>query len=375
MNIKQTQVVVSKALTAKLTPIVWGRHGIGKSQVIAQLAQAKAKEQAIQFTRNPNEFDDKHYGFVDLRLGQTEVGDLIGLPDKVDENGSKKTIWLKPEWFPSHPKSRGIIFLDELNRARLDVLQAVFQLVWDRRLATHVLPEGWGLVVACNPAGADYFVNEIDPALMDRFVHIKLNPETKEWVEWAKNSNHVMSGITDFIEKYPDMLGTGGVECNIDVKPSPRSWEVLSYMLDGLDQELWLETSMGIIGNEASIPFLDSLKKNIEKPVQATQIFDQYDKWKSRVKKQSDPEKSRIDLLRLSCDDIERIIKKDYISKDLTKAQEKNLIDFMGDIPADLCFSLVKFFTTDKSLGTNKFMTMLNKYPELYTRLKDVSKL
>lgn len=375
MNVGNAKIIVRKAIESRLTPIIWGKHGIGKSQIVSQLGEDLAKEEKLEYTTDPLCFDDKHFGLVDLRLGQMEVGDLLGMPFGLSDK--QQTIWFKPQWFPVHPKSRGIIFLDELNRARLDVLQAVFQLVWDRRINTHKLPQGWGIVVACNPSGSDYFVNELDPALMDRFVHIKLTPEVKEWVVWAKNKGEVMPEITDFIEKYPEMLGNEGCEVPIDVKPSPRSWHVFSLMLKGLDEELWLETAMGIVGNEAAIPFIENLKKNLEKPIRADQILNFYDKWRAKIKKYGSTEKSRFDLLRISCDDIERILKKDYTNSEtnLSKEQEKNLVDFLRDLPSDLAFAMIKTLVDNRRMGTDKFNQLLCKYNDLYMKLEKVSKL
>ena len=374
MNISGAKRIIRQAIKKGLTPIMWGKAGIGKSQVVSQLGEDLASEYDLKFTTNPKYFNEEHFGIVDLRLGQMEVGDLIGMPDIDREN--KRTQWLRPDWFPTQMASRGIIFLDELNRARLDVLQAVFQLVWDRKIATHILPDGWGIVVACNPSGSEYFVNELDMALMDRFVHIKLNPETKEWVSWAKDTGKVNSEITDFIEKYPEMLGHEGGSISIDVKPSPRSWKVLNDMLDGLDEDLWLETAMGVIGNESAIPFLESLKKDMEKPIRARQILDHYKKWRAKIKKYSETEGSRFDLLRISCDDLERVLRKDYSDEhDMNTDQEKNLVDFLRDLPNDLSFALIKTLVDNKVMGTDKFNQVLCKYDDLYMKLEKVSDL
>jgi len=375
MNIQGTKAVVSRALKNKLTAILWGKAGIGKSQVVAQIAESFAEENKLKFTDKAKDFDNKHFGFVDLRLGQMETGDLIGMPIPLKEEG--KTIFLKPLWFPTEKDSKGIIFLDELNRARLDVIQAVFQLVWDRKLASHILPEGWGIVVACNPAGSEYFVNDLDPALMDRFVHIKVHPETKEWIEWAQNTGDIRTEITDFIGKYPEMLGNDGCDIPIEIKPSPRSWQVLNLMLNNLDEDLWIETATGIIGIETAIPFIENLKKNIDKPIRAVQVLGQYSKWKTKIKSYSNPEKSRLDLLKITCDDIERVLRKDFSStdKNLTQTQENNLIAYMRDIPKDLMFAMVKTIVDAKKMGTDKFNQILCKYNDIYLHLEKVSEL
>jgi hypothetical protein len=376
MNIEKSQRVIKQAIKNRLTPVLWGRHGIGKSQIVEQLARQLSGEFKKDFTNNPHYFDSDHFGFVDLRLGQMEVGDLLGMPLVNAEK--EQTIWCKPKWFPATEDSKGIIFLDELNRARLDVLQAVFQLVWDRRISTHILPEGWSICVACNPSGSEYFVNEIDPALMDRFVHIKLNPEPKEWVAWARNTKSVNEMIIEFIEKhYQENLGLDGYDVNLEIKPSPRSWHVLSQMLNDLPEDLWLETAMGIVGNESAIAFHKHAKSNLERPIRANQVLGAYPKWQKKLKKYADRENVRADLLRITCDDIERELKKEYVEgkKEITKSVEENLVQFLRDLPTDLSFAMIKTLVDSKKMGTEKFNELLCRYNDIYMKLENANKL
>jgi len=372
MNIKNAKQVIEKSFSENLTPILWGKAGIGKSQLVKQIAEEHARENNLEFTNNPINFDEKHFGFVDLRLGQMEVGDLIGMPN-IGKDG--RTEWASPSWYPRNENSRGIIFVDELNRGRLDVIQAIFQLVWDRRIHTHALPKGWKIVSACNPSGGEYFVNELDEALLDRFIHIKLNPEVKEWVEWAKDKErgNINVGVTDFIEKYPEMLGNENHDIPLNIKPNPRSWEVISKILTNLPENLWLEVAIGILGNECAIPYIENLRKNIEKPIRAEDILQNYKEYKKVIKSYGKKDNARFDLLKISCDDIERILKKDYVSKDLSENEEKNLVDFLKDLPSDLSFAVIKALVSSEVMGTDKFNVTLTKYDDLYTKLEKVT--
>ena len=87
-----------------------GRHGIGKSEILT------------------NYFAKKGMKVVALFLGQmSDPGDLIGLPDKSGE----KTVFRPPYWFPLDGKPI-VLFLDELNRARPEVLQTIMYLARNR---------------------------------------------------------------------------------------------------------------------------------------------------------------------------------------------------------------------------------------------------
>ena len=139
MDIKQLKRFLPYAMKTKVAVMVHGLHGIGKSQTIKQFAE----EQGMQF--------------IDRRLSQMESGDLLGLPSL--ENG--RTSFFTPDWLPTDPNSKGILFLDEINRARRDVLQGVFQLVLDRQLGSYKLPDGWSVISAINPNTDDYDVTNV----------------------------------------------------------------------------------------------------------------------------------------------------------------------------------------------------------------------
>ena len=172
-------------------------------------------------------------------------------------------------------------------------------------------------------------------------------------------------------------VGHEQIEIPISVKPSPRSWELVSKILPNLPQDMWLEVCSGLVGMESAIPFIESLKKNLEKPIRAEQILNHYNKWKSKIKKYSEKETARLDLLRMSCDDLTRVLKK--VSSDggsgVTQAQELNIVAFLRDLPSDLSFSVIKYLVSQDQMGTDKFNEMLCKYDDLYNKLEKVSEL
>ena len=128
MDIKQVKRTLM-GLPPRHSVLLEGRHGLGKSQVVAQTAAAMSAKLGIPF------------GFIDIRLGQYEVGDLIGIPrardtftvtNKVFKNGSLEsqeviaqhvTVHDLPLWFPRNPDSYGYMFFDELNRGSRDTQQ------------------------------------------------------------------------------------------------------------------------------------------------------------------------------------------------------------------------------------------------------------
>ena len=182
MDIK-TLTSTIRFLPADISVLVRGPHGIGKSQVAAQLAADEGKT------------------LIDRRLSQMSEGDMVGLPELVDG----VTRFCPPDWYARACKEPTVLLLDELNRATPEVMQAAFQIVLDRELNGHRLHEGTR-VVACINASAEYEVNEMDPALLDRFWVCDLEPSDEDWLTWAA-ANGVIQGVKSKGQYQPTYLG------------------------------------------------------------------------------------------------------------------------------------------------------------------------
>ena len=153
----------------KVTPpeqniMLAGNHGIGKSQIITDY------------------FTKKKLKVVTLFLGQmSDPGDLIGLPHYDEATGL--TTFSPPYWFPIDGKPI-VLFLDELNRARPEILQTIMDLALNKKLAGRPLPQGSRIVSAVN-AGDEYQLTDLDPALVSRFNIYTFKPSSDEWLKWA----------------------------------------------------------------------------------------------------------------------------------------------------------------------------------------------
>lgn len=205
MNVTETKRTLM-LLPPRESLLIEGNHGLGKSQVVAQSAATMSK------------LLGKPFGFIDFRLSQKEVGDLIGMPRGMDrfdvthtvfENGKLArvkrvaehvTIYDAPAWFPTDSESFGYLFLDEINRATREVQQAAFELVLDYRLNFQTLPMGWRVIAAINDNLDVYSVLAMEPALYSRFLKVKFRPTTGEWLDWARGEDKVES--LDFLKAY-----------------------------------------------------------------------------------------------------------------------------------------------------------------------------
>lgn len=216
----------------RLTPaeqniLLIGRHGIGKSEILTRFY----RQQGMRV--------------VTLFLGQmADPGDLIGLPHEHDGH----TIFLPPFWFPTDDKPI-VLFLDELNRARPEMLQAVMDLCLNRTLASRSLPAGSRLIAAVNE-GDDYQLTEMDPALLSRFNSYHFAPTASDWLTYAERE-HLDERVIRFIEHEPRWL--------TDV--NPRAFTHLARAIQPLKQITEQEGPFicGIVGPAAAARFMASL--------------------------------------------------------------------------------------------------------------------
>ena len=169
----------------RLTPatqniMLIGRHGIGKSEIITEFYRRQGMKVIAFF------------------LGQmSDPGDLIGLLHKDETSG--RSVFLPPYWWPQ-PNEPIVLFLDELNRARPEILQAVHDLALNKRLAGKQLPAG-SMVIAAVNEGDEYQLTELDPALVSRFNLYEFAPTVEEWLVWASNHD-VDERVITFIQKH-----------------------------------------------------------------------------------------------------------------------------------------------------------------------------
>ena len=315
----RTFLKVAPLLPGSTSVLLRGAHGIGKSQVVRQVA--------------------KHFGLpvTDRRLSQMSEGDMIGLPSTDGE----VTRFNPPDWYKAACNKPTCLFLDELNRATPEVMQAAFQIVLDREL------NGWKLhpdtrVFAAINTGGSYTVNEMDPALLDRFWTIDLTPDTQDWLTWAKESGSVHENVVTFIagnEKWLDPPKNGEPGA---VSPSRRSWERLSNALSLADvvespnDPMFYPLCLGYVGTEATIAFHDYVK-TIDAQVTGEEILNEYPKVKSKIARLGQ-EKLNVAIEKLA----------DYIIKNVTTVndtQGQNLKDFMEALPAELRVAAWSKFT------------------------------
>ena len=246
----KTFVAVAPHVAAVKKPILLrGRHGVGKSCVVYQTAA------------------NLGLPVVERRASQMTEGDLVGLP-KTDGN---VTAFCPPDWYIEACNNAVVLFLDEVDRATIEVRQGIFELTDSRKLNGHMLHPETLIFAAVNGGehGEQYQVGEMDPAELDRWTVFDVEPTVEDWLNWAKpNVNEI---VWDFINQNRDHLEhTGDFEPN-KVYPSRRSWDRLNECLTAgefLTDEnrkaqagTIYELGCAFVGFEAAVSFRDFAEK------------------------------------------------------------------------------------------------------------------
>lgn len=336
-------------------------HGVGKSKVVRQVAarirdelRAKIKEGGTTHDIDGVVIDLAQFkaaaleaGFmpvIDRRLSQMSEGDMIGLPSTDGET----TRFNPPDWYKLACRVPCVLFLDEINRATPEVMQAAFQIVLDRELNGHKLHPLTRVFAAVN-TGAAYTVNEMDPALLDRFFTIDLMPSVEEFIAWARDTDPVQGGnlnpvIPDFIsaQKTADggtwLYPAKNAEAS-SVQPSPRSWEALNKamtyakLIDNPQNETFHHMAIGFVGVEAAIAFRD-FARSVDNRINGEEIVNEYHlkAVAAKIKRMGQGRQNDI---------VEKAAAYVVGSLDtLTEQQGKNIKQLITDLPEELRISL-----------------------------------
>lgn len=229
-----TKELLSQA-KADIPTMVWGASGIGKSEIIQQVAE---------------ELNATYY---DIRCNLYDPVDVRGgLKVERQADGTYKTRYGIPEDWPDANSQETIVLnLEELNASPKATMNAFLQLVLDRRIGAYKLPANTVIFACGNQAKDRAAVQAMPDPLKRRFGHFCLEPNIDD-----TSAHFVKIGIDPsiiaFLRYRPEALHDYSTEQQAN--PSPRAWSYLNKKLPFLADEYYGCAS--IVGDGAAGEFI-----------------------------------------------------------------------------------------------------------------------
>jgi len=343
-------------------PLFAGDAGIGKSEINQQWVEDKRKE-------NPN------FWFYDLRLAYLEAPDLIGLNKIVSVDGKDRSSNVLPDFWPDSNDHtiEGLLLIEEPNRAQSDILNALMQLLTDRKVHGYTLPPGVVIAGCINPDNGNYDVTNMDAALKNRFEIFDVRYNRDDHINFMKDQSYD-TRIVNFVEsggwvfKPIEELGTEGVYI------SPRTWSKVDSVLRHGDVDdtsnLTYDVLSASLGKHVATAFFKFC--NEQRPLEAKDFKGKKRKAAfARLKDMVNPDTYRGDLLEITANSIIEAYPKNFSDKDL--------FEVVGIMPADKAVNMVRkcwaniLSLRESGALPNHTMTVeewSGQFPEIFMELK-----
>jgi hypothetical protein len=215
-SIRELPDLITTYLQCNLVPMITGSPGIGKSDVIRQVAE---------------QFNLK---VIDLRLAQMDPVDMLGFASRNDKTG--KGFYLPMETFPlqSDPIPAGyagwLLFLDEITSAKDAIQAAAYKLILDRMVGSNPLHKNVAIVAAGNKESDNAIVNPMSSALKSRMVHLEVDVNPAHFCEYAASKGWDPR-IISYLNFRPDNVYTFKPDSTGATYACPRTWEFTNRLM------------------------------------------------------------------------------------------------------------------------------------------------
>ncbi|RJR29576.1 AAA family ATPase [Candidatus Microgenomates bacterium] len=223
--------------------LITGAPGIGKSDIVYQVASGVKSELLISHPVVDDPTDPKGYPWPD-KDGKSAKHLPYGILAQALK-ATKKTIW----------------FLDDLGQATPAVQASYMQLLLARRVGEHVLPDCVTFIAATNRRTDRAGVQGILEPVKSRFVSIvELSPTIDDWVHWAIGKN-ISPELIGFLRMRPDLLSDFHPSSDMSNSPCPRTWAHVAKILTADPAEdILFPMIAGAVGMGAAVEFISFLK-------------------------------------------------------------------------------------------------------------------
>lgn len=217
---------IKDIISAKLVPMLSGDPGIGKSDIIDQI---------LEFYNLKN---------LDIRLSQYDPTELNGYPSIQNGRATHTPLEIFPiegdplpteqrpfgKGFDTHTFAGWGLFFDEFNSSSLSVQAAAYKLILNHAIGSHKLHKRAISICAGNLASNNAIVNRMSTAMQSRLIHLELQVDVDQWVQWA-NKHTLDHRIIAYIQHVPTNLHNFDPDHNDKTFACPRTWEFASRLI------------------------------------------------------------------------------------------------------------------------------------------------
>ena len=238
----QTKKALVKAFAKKRPAFLWGPPGIGKSEIVTEIA---------------NEWGNTLV--IDLRMAQMEPTDIRGIPFFNKDLGVMD--WAPPIELPSEELAAQydhvILFLDEMNSAMPAVQAAGYQLILNGRVGKYVLPSNVVIVAAGNRDSDKGVTYRMPMPLANRFLHLEMRPDFASWQTWAV-LNGIHQDVIGYLSFAKQDLYDFDAKSSSRAFATPRTWTFVSQLLeeDDCDADTLYNLVAGTVGEGLATKFM-----------------------------------------------------------------------------------------------------------------------
>jgi hypothetical protein len=237
----QTRKAILAAFKAKRPVFLWGPPGIGKSEVVQEVA------------------DELKGHVIDLRMAQMEPTDIRGIP--FFNKDINKMDWAAPVDLPDDEFASQfpivVLFLDEMNSAPPAVQAAGYQLILNRRVGKYKLPDNVVIVAAGNRDSDKGVTYRMPMPLANRFLHLEMRADFTSWQNWAVNKG-IHKDVVGYLSFAKQDLYDFDSKSASRAFATPRSWCFVSDLLDdeaGIDTDTLFNLVAGAVGEGLAVKF------------------------------------------------------------------------------------------------------------------------
>jgi energy-coupling factor transporter ATP-binding protein EcfA2 len=231
---------ITHAIKKQRPIFLWGPPGIGKSEIVEQIAgKMRAK-------------------VIDIRLSLWDPTDIKGIPYFDPTVG--KMVWGAPSELPDQEMADQhehiILFLDEMNSAAPAVQAAAYQLILNRRVGEYKLPDNVMIVAAGNRESDKGVTYRMPAPLANRFVHLEMQVSFDDWFQWAVD-NSIHQDVVGYLTFAKKDLYDFDPKSSSRSFATPRSWTFVSELIeDDIDDATTTDLVSGSIGEGLAVKFM-----------------------------------------------------------------------------------------------------------------------